>query len=330
MEEIILDEVETTETEPTIELNADASETATEPQATAQNVTDGSAVCSTCQIAKDAASEFSILQNGKRSPVCKRCRADAANEWTTSRADYRKDYHLGLRLQNMGYPVILPNAKDWKAGDVLVLTDGRDAREVYAADKASRRAKRDAERATQTAEAERIKAERKAQRDAERQARLEAAGEQAAVRLEEREARKAAKAEERRLKAEEAAQNKEQRKTEKAAERALKAQERAEAAAVKSAERAAEREQKARERAEAAATKAAEREQERAEKARLKAEAAAQAAAEKAAKAATASQTVQPSVATVAETVETGAVEETESGFSGGSTLSKLQEMFGN
>lgn len=208
------------------------------------------------------ASEFSILLNGTRSPVCKRCRADKANAWTAARADYRKVFHTALRAKNtLGLNVIMPVAKTWQAGDVTMLADGRTLDSVLTELAQTRADGRAAAAAVRAASAAQTKAEKLAARElkqAEREAlALTAAG-----------LRADAKAEREALRAEKLA-NAEANKATKAAAKAEKLAARQALAETARAEKLAERE--ARKAASAAAAEVARQERET-----LKAEKAAQ------------------------------------------------------
>jgi hypothetical protein len=144
---------------------------------------------------------FSRLQNGKLRSICKAEQTKASIAWTTERANYRKDYQRAMQLINQGIPAVVPNAKDWKEGDVImtqevtindVVYPVRPAEEVYAEMKQARadaRAKaqamidaqndllkqarkeaRETAKAERMAEQERLKAELTAKREAEREA----------------------------------------------------------------------------------------------------------------------------------------------------------------
>lgn len=170
-------------------------------------------------------SNFSPLRTGKFSTVCKPCRALKANEWTTRRKDYRKAFHTARRAAQLHkLDVIMPNAKTWQAGDVIMLRDGRTLDSALTEINSARVATREANRlARETAQANE-KATKAAAREAKR-AEREAAAQAAAL----------VTAENKRLKAEARAAKLAQAETEKAARQA----ERDEKRAIKQAEVAA-------------------------------------------------------------------------------------------
>lgn len=218
------------------------------------------AICSTCKNEKEQTIDnFSPRIGGGFRNICKPCQTKASLVWTKKRADYRKQYQRAVQLINLGIPAIVPNAKDWQKGDVLMTVDytdkngnkfpSREAEVVYSEMKqaqADARAELKAERELQNAE---LKAQRKAQR-AERKAERDAEKAEAKAKLAEERAKLKAKRDVER--AEKAAHAK--------AEREKNAVARAEAKAEKSAEKAEqkriEREEKALARAETAKQKA--------------------------------------------------------------------------
>ncbi len=242
-----------------------------EPVAETPAVAEGFAVCKPCGETKEQTVEnFSPSAKGGFRPICKPCQTKASLVWTTKRKDYRKEYQRAIQLINLGIPAIVPNAKDWVAGDVMMTvayTDkngveipSREAEVVYAELK---QAQADA-RAERKAEADTLKAQAKAQR--------------AEVRAEAKATRDAEKAEAKALKATERAEAKELRDAKRAEdaktaklEREQKAVERAnaraEANAVKAENARLAREKKDAERAEASKQKALAKAQEVAEKA---------------------------------------------------------------
>lgn len=68
---------------------------------------------------------FSLLQTGKRRTICKECQTRLSKEWTTRRADYRKLYQQARALVEQGEKVAVPNAKEYKKGDILRYTNGK-------------------------------------------------------------------------------------------------------------------------------------------------------------------------------------------------------------
>lgn len=240
-------------------------------------VADGMAVCSACGVEKEqTVANFSPMAKGGFRNICKPCQTQASLAWTTKRADYRKQYQRAIQLINLGIPAIVPNAKDWQNGDVIMTVEytrdgvtypSRNAEEVYAEMKqaqADARAERKAQIEAQNAElkAQRLaeRAELKAQRDAEK-------AEAKAQRDAERAEAKAQKDAERAERAEQAKLEREQKAIERAEARAVANAEKAEAKRL-------EREQKALERAEAQKQKALEKAQAIAEKAEARRQAA--------------------------------------------------------
>lgn len=263
------------------------------------------------------ADSFSMLLTGKRSTTCKECRAEAANAWTTERADYRKVFHRALRAKNSGLPVIMPQAKTWKAGDVIMLADGRTLEEVLAEQKAERDAERLATANERSAQLAQAKAERQAAREqkrAERAAQIEAQREVNAQAKAEKEADRQAKRE--------AAQ----------AERARILAERARVKAEKQAQREAALEQKRLEREAAQAAKVAQREATRLQKEADKAAAKAAATAEVVETVETVTETDTPDNYTVElDTLEEIQSSETEEGtFALPASLQALSNQFGS
>jgi hypothetical protein len=217
---------------------SDAETPAETVQPQVEALPEGQRKCSTCQVPKVIATDFSPLASGKPNYTCKSCRTLASVEWTTRRADLRKEQAFARRLQNQGIAAIPPDARTWKAGDVILTVDGRDAREVWAELQATREAEKTERDAEKQRVADEIKAANAERRETERQARE-------AKRLEDKAARDAENAEKRELKAKEQA------------EKAAKlAQERADAAKVKADEKAAAILKKAQDAADAAKAKA--------------------------------------------------------------------------
>jgi hypothetical protein len=245
-------------------------------------VADGNVVCSACNVEKEqTVANFSPMAKGGFRNICKPCQTQASLAWTTKRADYRKDYQRAIQLINLGIPAIVPNAKDWVSGDVIMTvayTDkngveipSRVAEEVYAEMKqavadarAERKAELDAQNAELKAQRQAERAELKAQRDAER---AEAKEQRQAERAELRAQRDAERAE----KAEQAKADREAKAVERANERAVKNAEKAETARLareaKAVERAEAQKQKALDKAQAIADKAEARRQSAVEKA---------------------------------------------------------------
>ncbi len=240
-------------------------------------VADGMAVCGTCKVEKEQTVEnFSPMAKGGFRNICKPCQTQASLAWTTKRADYRKQYQRAMQLINLGIPAIVPNAKDWQNGDVIMTVEytrdgvtypSRNAEEVYAEMKqaqadarAQRKAELDAQNAELKAQRQAERAEAKAQRDAEK---AEAKAQRQAERAEAKAQRDAERAE----KAEQARIEREEKALARATERAEKAAEKAEQARL-------ERERKALERAEAQKQKALEKAQAIADKAEARKQAA--------------------------------------------------------
>lgn len=228
-------------------------------------VAEGNAVCSTCKVEKEqTADNFSPSQKGGFRPICKPCQTAASLVWTTKRKDYRKDYQRAIQLINLGIPAIVPNAKDWVAGDVLMTvayTDkngveipSREAEVVYDEMKqaqANARAERKQELETQNAE---LKAQR------------------AEARAEAREAREAVKAEAKEARANERAEAKVKRDAERAEKANAAKLEREQAAVERANARAEANAAKAEEARLAREKKDADREEARNQKALAKAQ----------------------------------------------------------
>ena len=68
---------------------------------------------------------FSKLKTGKYRNICKVCQTRLSKQWTTKRADYRKQYQQARMLVSRGFDVQIPNAKDYKSGDVLRTSAGK-------------------------------------------------------------------------------------------------------------------------------------------------------------------------------------------------------------
>lgn len=68
-------------------------------------------------------SKFSLVngQEGVYHKICKECRTKLSKEWTTARADYRKEYQKArmINLQAGKEVVRVPDAKTFRSGDVL-------------------------------------------------------------------------------------------------------------------------------------------------------------------------------------------------------------------
>ena len=245
-------------------------------------VAEGNVVCSPCGVEKEqSVANFSPMAKGGFRNICKPCQTQASLAWTTKRADYRKQYQRAIQLINLGIPAIVPNAKDWVSGDVIMTvayTDkngveipSRVAEDVYAEMKqaqadarAERKAELDAQNADLKAQRQAERAELKAQRDADRETAK-------ANRLAERAELKAQRDAERAEKAETAKAEREAKAVERANERAVKMAEKAEQARAdreaKAVERAEAQKQKALEKAQAVADKAEARRQSAVEKA---------------------------------------------------------------
>jgi flagellar biosynthesis GTPase FlhF len=206
-------------------------------------------------------------------PICKGCQTKASIAWTTKRADYRKAYQRAVQLIKLGIPAIVPNAKDWKAGDVImtieferdgVVYPSMQAEHLYTAQKLLAQEARAERQAEIDAQNDRLKEERKAERAKAREAREQAkadekakADEARAERKRQRDLANTEKAEQakrdREARAEERAEAKRKRDAEKAEENRIARENREKA-------RQEKRDQKALEDAQAVLDAKAERE----------------------------------------------------------------------
>jgi hypothetical protein len=247
-------------------LDAPADITAEAETIEAPQVQEGFAVCSTCKIEKEqTVANFSPVdavnnpngENGFRT-VCKSCQTAASLAWTTKRADYRKDYQRAMQLMKMGIGVIVPDAKTWEAGYVIMtakrdengkIVPDRVAEEVVAERKQAEADRRAELKAIADKEAEEAKAERKRLRDEAKAEReriaQEAADQRKADRDKVKQERDAKRVEDARI----AKEERDRKNQEKADERLRLANEKAENARI-------ERERKQAERLEAANKKA--------------------------------------------------------------------------
>lgn len=234
---------------------------------------EGMVECTSCKANLEQTSEnFSPMAKGGFRSICKPCQSKKSGEWTGKRADYRKQYQRARQLIDKGIPVIVPDAKTWAEGDVLMTIpyerDGVEypsvpAEGVYAemkAKEAEQRAELKAERDAQKAEIlEQRKAERAKLREQKAQEKADLKAQKDAERAKIREQ----KAQERAEKAEQAKKEREQKAIERAEQRKIANAEKAEQARLA-------REQKAVERAELAKQKALAKAEANAKKAEAK------------------------------------------------------------
>lgn len=197
-------------------LDAKADITEVIEEVVTSTIQEGYAVCSTCKDAKEqVGANFSPMAKGGFRNICKPCQTQASGAWTTKRADYRKQYQRANQLINLGIPALVPNARTWSEGDVIMTLEytrngetfpSRIAEEVYAEMKQSQadsRAETKAQIESQNAELKQqradARAEAKEQRDNEK---AEAKANRVAERAEaktQRDAERAEQAEEARL-----------------------------------------------------------------------------------------------------------------------------------
>lgn len=264
-------------------LDAPSDLTATVPEA---------ANCTVCDVAAQTdedgnVTNFSRLTaTGKLRTICKPCQTVKSVEWTTKRADYRKEYARANFYQQRGIPALMPTASAWKAGDVIMtveysLLDGkrfdadgnrvttdtpnavtfpsRIAEEVYQEQLATRVAEREAVKAANQLLLDEAKAERAELRQAEKAERDAKKAEAADVLKAQRQAEREQKAEERAQKALETKAEKDEAREAKLKQRAddalAKAEAIREATANKAIERAEASKQKAIDKATAVAEK---------------------------------------------------------------------------
>lgn len=259
----------------TVETVIESTETVLDAQAdvTVVVVPEGSAECKPCATVKEVNSDnFSPKEGGGFHSVCKSCRTVASKDWTTKRADYRKQYQRARQLIDLGIPTIVPNAKDWSEGDVLMTIpyerDGVEypsvpAEGVYEARKATEKADREARNAEAQAKAQADREQRKADREALKAERDAEKAQAKAVRDEERKAEREKKAQERLALAEKAQADRAEAKAKRDAERLETANKKAEEARIarekKTADRLAKAEQANLAKAQAQADKAEQR-----------------------------------------------------------------------